>query len=165
MAMFEKKTYLYSENMGVCHVEDVTKLVTAQKKEVPYYVLRSVFHKDKTAYIPVEGHTVELRELISVEEAEKRLFEEPLLEPLARELGYLTGDDEEEAAASDAEDLKAEKEEEKKRLALQYKMADTLPLEERSGLYRRGEIEFVLRRSRQESEEKGKKHKKSEEKA
>ena len=158
MAMFEKKTYLYSENMGVCYVEDVTRLVTAQKKEVLYYVLRSVYRKDKTAYIPVEGHTVELRELIPVEEAEQKLFEDTALEPLARELGYLeSAQDEEEIAEAAEIDLASEKEEENLRLALQYKMADTLPFEERSRLYQRGEIEFVLRRSREEQKDKKKK--------
>ncbi len=149
MATFEKKSYLYSENMGVCQVEDVTRLVTARKQEVYYYVLRSVYRRDKTAYIPVEGHTVELRELISTEEAEKGLFEDTMLEPLARELGYLetTGDEETDEKAEP--DLTVEKEEEKLRLALQYKMADTLPFEERSRLYHRGEIEFVLRKSRE----------------
>ena len=159
MAMFEKKTYLYSENMGVCFVEDVTKLVTARKKEVPYYVLRSVYRKDKTAYIPVEGHTVELRELMTPEEAEKELFEDTALEPLARELGYLEPDmDEEEKGEETEPDLASEKEEENRRLALQYKMADTLPFEERSRLYRRGEIEFVLRKSHEQAKDKKKKN-------
>ena len=156
MAIFEKKSYLYSENMGVCRVEDVTRLVTARKQEVLYYVLRSVYRKDKTAYIPVEGHTVELRELISPEDAEKELFEDTALEPLARELGYLEPAEEESEEAAES-DLTAEKEEENRRLALQYKMADTLPFEDRSRLYRRGEIEFVLRKSREEKQNKKKK--------
>lgn len=156
MAIFEKKSYLYSENMGVCRVEDVTRLVTARKQEVLYYVLRSVYRKDKTAYIPVEGHTVELRELISPEDAEKELFEDTALEPLARELGYLEPAEEETEEAAES-DLTAEKEEENRRLALQYKMADTLPFEDRSRLYRRGEIEFVLRKSREEKQNKKKK--------
>ena len=153
--MFEKKTYLYSENMGVCYVEDVTKLITAQKKEVLYYVLRPVFQKDKTAYIPVEHHTVELRELIPVQEAEKQILEYPELIGLATELGLVEKPAEEEEAEQ-AVDLAAEKEEENRRLALRYKMADTLPFEERNRLYRRGEIEFVLRRDRKAQQETGK---------
>ncbi|MCR4691850.1 MAG: hypothetical protein K5739_10940 [Lachnospiraceae bacterium] len=155
--MFEKKTYLYSENMGVCYVEDVTKLVTAQKKEVLYYVLRSVYQKDRTAYIPVENHEVQLRELTDPETAEKELLDYPELLPLAIELGIVEDNSEEEQTA--AEDPTEEKEKENKRLAMQYKMADTLPIEERRALYRRGEIEYVLRRSRQGEEEKTKKRK------
>ena len=145
--MFEKKTYLYSENMGVCYVEDVTKLITAQKKEVLYYVLRPIGQKDKTAYIPVEHHTVELRELITEEAARGQILDYPELLGLARELGLAEKPEEDEE--EQIVDLAAEKEEENRRLALRYKMADTLPFEERNRLYRRGEIEFVLRRSLQ----------------
>ena len=150
--MFEKKDYIYSENMGVCIVEDVTRLITAQKKEVMYYVLRPVYQKDKTAYIPVENHSVELRELITAEEAGRQILQEPKLLPLAIELGIVEAPEEEEE--TEAKDLSLEKEEESRRLAWQYKMADTLPFEERSGLYHRGEIEFVLRRNAQQAEEK-----------
>ncbi|MCR5282788.1 MAG: CarD family transcriptional regulator [Lachnospiraceae bacterium] len=157
--MFEKKTYLYSENMGVCFVEDITKLVTAQKKEVLYYVLRPVYQKDKTGYIPVENHSVELRELISEEEAKKLLFSYSELIGLAEELGLVEKQDEEEEALQTV-DPAEEKEQERKRLAIRYKMADTLPFEERSALYQRGEIEFVLRRAFLQEEEGKKKRKK-----
>ena len=69
--MFQKKDYIYSETMGVCKVADVTNLAPKKGNAVAYYVLRSVYQKDKTAYIPVEHHTVELRELITPEEAMK----------------------------------------------------------------------------------------------
>ena len=70
--MFEKKTYIYDEEMGVCFIEDIARLATKNKQELGYYVLRSVYRKDKVAYIPVENHEVQLRELITREEAEKR---------------------------------------------------------------------------------------------
>ncbi|MCR5419076.1 MAG: CarD family transcriptional regulator [Lachnospiraceae bacterium] len=154
--MFEKKDYIYSENMGVCVVEDITRLITAQKKEVMYYVLRSVYRKDKTAYIPVEHHTVDLRELITAEEAESRILDYPALLPLAIELGIVEASEDE--GQEDA-DLSYEKEEENKRLALQYKMEDTLPFEERSELYHCGEVEFVLRRRKEQEEAKASKKK------
>ena len=44
--MFEKKTYIYDEEMGVCFIEDIARLATKNKQE--------------------------LRELITKEEAEKR---------------------------------------------------------------------------------------------
>ena len=67
--MFEKKTYIYDEEMGVCFIEDIARLATKNKQELGYYVLRSVYRKDKVAYIPVENHEVQLRELITKEEA------------------------------------------------------------------------------------------------
>ena len=172
--MFEKKTYIYSENMGVCYIEDVTKLITARKTEVMYYVLRPVFRKEKTAYIPVENHSVELRELMQASEAKEEALEDPAFHPLMRELGFMesseeeTTDDEkdagEEKVISAAESLRLEKQEEEERLAIQYKMADTLPIEQRSILYHRGEVEFVLRQYKREqieemhkAEKKGKK--------
>ena len=165
--MFEKKTYLFNDHMGVCYVEDVTKLVTAQKKEVMYYVLRPVYSKEKLAYIPVENHSANLRELMSVQDAEEQLFQETELLSLAEELGFIQMEENlseknpDEAAENDSlqtgndgrvivagttrEELEQEKAQEQKRLSLQYKMADTLPFEERSHIYHLGEIEFVLR--------------------
>lgn len=68
--MFEKKDVIYSEALGVCVVHDITKLTDERNITIPYYVLKNVFHKEKVSYIPVEGHQVVLRELISKEEAE-----------------------------------------------------------------------------------------------
>ena len=67
--MFQKKDYIYSETMGVCRVDDVTNLAPKKGNTVAYYVLRSVYQKEKVAYIPVDNHAVELRELISPEQA------------------------------------------------------------------------------------------------
>ena len=41
--MFEKKTYIYDEEMGVCFIEDIARLATKNKQELGYYVLRSVY--------------------------------------------------------------------------------------------------------------------------
>lgn len=69
--MFEKKEYIYSETMGVCVVADIVKLTANNRfgEPVPYYFLKSAFDKSKVAYIPVENHQVNLRYLISKEEA------------------------------------------------------------------------------------------------
>jgi hypothetical protein len=120
--MFQKKDYIYSESMGVCLVADVTNLAPKKGTAVSYYVLKSVYQKDKTAYIPVENHTVELRELITEEQA--------------REL-------KEEWQKSEDEDLKKQLESFAD-FELQFKMADTLSKETRELLYRKGEVEFVL---------------------
>ncbi len=50
-------------------MEDIVKLSSDKKLYISYYLLRSVFDKTVTAYIPVENHQVLLRELINLEEA------------------------------------------------------------------------------------------------
>lgn len=121
--MFEKKTYIYDEEMGVCFIEDIARLATKNKQELGYYVLRSVYRKDKVAYIPVENHEVQLRELITKEEAEKRRKEWHM------DLGEQTEE------VSEPGDFAWQ---------LDYTMADTLPLDKRKELYLKGEVEFVL---------------------
>lgn len=71
--MFQKKDYIYSENLGVCRVDEITKLSTKKEEQILYYGLRKEFDKTKTSYVPVEGHKVVLRELISKEEAMNKL--------------------------------------------------------------------------------------------
>ena len=75
--MFEKKDIIFSETLGVCQVAEVTKLSTKSGEQVAYYGLRAVEDKKKVSYIPVENHQVQLRPLISVEEAEKLSKSDP----------------------------------------------------------------------------------------
>lgn len=74
--MFEKKEIIFSETLGVCQVAELTKLSAKNGEQVLYYGLRSVSDKKKVSYIPVEHHQVQLRPLISLEEAQ-RLSEKP----------------------------------------------------------------------------------------
>lgn len=74
--MFQKKEIIYSETLGVCSVDDIVKLADNKKDTYNYYLLRSVYDKSKKAYIPVENHTVQLRALITKEEALDRQREE-----------------------------------------------------------------------------------------
>lgn len=69
--MFEKKDIIFSETLGVCQVAEITKLSSKSGEQVAYYGLRSVMDKKKVSYIPVEHHQVQLRPLISLEEAEQ----------------------------------------------------------------------------------------------
>lgn len=66
--MFQKKDYIFSDSIGVCRVDDVTKISMKAGESPLYYVLRSHYDKEKVCYIPVEGHQVTLRELRSKEE-------------------------------------------------------------------------------------------------
>jgi RNA polymerase-interacting CarD/CdnL/TRCF family regulator len=69
-SMFQKKDIIYSETLGVCKVEEITKLTQKNGDTVMYYGLRSL-KEGKTAYIPVENHSVVLRELIDGKTAEE----------------------------------------------------------------------------------------------
>ena len=73
--MFEKKQFIYSETMGVCKVVDIVRLSTKKDagEGIYYYHLKAVSDKLQDAYIPVEHHEVQLRELISKEEASSLL--------------------------------------------------------------------------------------------
>ncbi len=136
--MFQKKDYIYSETMGVCLVADVTNLAPKKGNSVSYYVLKSVYQKDKVAYIPVENHSVELRELITPDEA--------------REIATGWQETEDESIRRQLEETAD--------FELQFKMADTLPKEMRTLLYRKGEVDFVLRREELKASKKNEKKKK-----
>lgn len=136
--MFQKKDYIYSETMGVCRVEDVTNLSPRKGNAVSYYVLRSVYQKDKVAYIPVENHSVTLRQLISPEEA-KTIWDEFYQDITTNE---------QTSWMQEFADME-----------MQYKMADTLPEEKCRQLYRLGEAEFVLKHM-QNNQKENKKNKK-----
>lgn len=69
IVLFQKKEVIYSETIGVCVVDDIVKLADSRKDTYNYYLLRSVFDRTKKAYIPVENHTVQLRNLITPQEA------------------------------------------------------------------------------------------------
>ena len=67
--LFQKKDIIYSETIGVCVVDDIVKLADHKKDTYQYYLLRSVSDRKKKAYIPVENHTVQLRNLMTFQEA------------------------------------------------------------------------------------------------
>lgn len=73
--MFEKKEIIFSETLGVCQVAELTKLSAKNGEQVLYYGLKSVVDKKKVSYIPVDHHQVQLRNLITVEEAEQLLLQ------------------------------------------------------------------------------------------
>ena len=68
-AKFQKKDVLFSEALGVCKVDELTRFATQAGDMLLYYGLRSVANQAKVSYIPVDNHSVLLRELISVDQA------------------------------------------------------------------------------------------------
>lgn len=71
--MFAKKDVIYSSTMGLCLVADVTKLSADRGTPILYYVLNQFYDRTKVAYIPVENHEVELRNVIDSESANEEL--------------------------------------------------------------------------------------------
>lgn len=69
VSLFQKKEVIYSETLGVCIVDDIVKLSDSQKESYNYYLLRAVSDRTKKAYIPVDNHSVQLRNLITLQEA------------------------------------------------------------------------------------------------
>lgn len=51
-------------------MEDIVKLSDSRKDTYDYYLLRAIYDRTRKAYIPVKDHTVHLRPLITVEEAQ-----------------------------------------------------------------------------------------------
>ena len=76
--MFQKKQKIYSETQGVCIVDNIVQLPAGKGETLTYYVLKSVFD-EKTSYIPVKNHQVNLREPFTEEEA-RELLQNPELE-------------------------------------------------------------------------------------
>lgn len=69
--MFQKKEIIYHGSLGVCRVEELPKLTDKHGDTIAYYGLKSL-REGKTAYIPIENHSVLLRELISFKEAKEK---------------------------------------------------------------------------------------------
>lgn len=69
--VFQKKDIIFSEAIGVCKIEEVTNLTQQNGQTITYYGLRSVKDKNKTAYVPVENHSVVLRRLIDETKAKE----------------------------------------------------------------------------------------------
>ncbi len=92
--MFHKKDYIFSESIGVCRVDDVSKINMRAGETPMYYVLRSYYDKSKVCYIPVEHHKVALRKLRTKEEIEAQLASvdvKTLPETLQGEAAYVLG--------------------------------------------------------------------------
>lgn len=83
--MFQKKEYIFNENMGVCVVADIVKLSPDKNNPILYYVLRPVKNKEKVSYIPVEHHQTMLRKLIDVDTAKEKLVKNDNLGKLEME--------------------------------------------------------------------------------
>lgn len=89
--MYGKNEIIYSDGIGVCKVADIVNLSVNKKPPVQYYLLSSVFDKSKTSYIPVNGHQVVLRQLITTEQAQNKANQDSLTELENKEIEYVLG--------------------------------------------------------------------------
>jgi len=89
MVEFAKNEILFSDTMGVCRVADVLNLSSNKKDYIRYYRLMSVTDGSKSCYIPVEGHHVMLRPLITAEDAHNRENVEGLSVAEKQEIEYV----------------------------------------------------------------------------
>lgn len=69
--ILKKNEIVFSDSLGVCQVTEVSNLTTKKGDSLLYYRLQSVFNKDKFSYIPAHGHQMKLRDIISVDDAER----------------------------------------------------------------------------------------------
>ncbi len=104
-------------------IEDIARLATKNKQDSDIMSLRSVYRKDKVAYIPVENHEV----LIAGAYYKGRSGKTQ-----KKEWNMASKEQEEVSEPGDFA------------WRLDYTMADTLPLDKRKELYLKGEVEFVL---------------------
>ena len=77
--ILKKNEIIFSDTLGVCHVAEFSNLTTKKGDSLLYYRLQSVFNKNKFSYIPAHGHQMKLRDIISVNYAEKTKSSEGLL--------------------------------------------------------------------------------------
>lgn len=83
--ILKKNEIVFSDTLGVCQVAEVSNLTTKKGDSLLYYRLQSVFNKDKFSYIPAHGHQMKLRDIISVDYAEKMKSNEGFLKLSANE--------------------------------------------------------------------------------
>ena len=87
--MFNKNDVIYSDGIGVCKVTDIVNLSVNKQPPMQYYLLSSVIDSKKSSYIPVHGHQVELRNLISVDEAKEKAKQQRLSLNKKNEIVYV----------------------------------------------------------------------------
>lgn len=77
--MFEKGDLILYETVGVCRIEEISRLEFLKKDRV-YYSLVPVFEKDTMIYVPVDNDKVKMRSIMTREEAESFIGQLPDIE-------------------------------------------------------------------------------------
>ena len=93
--MFRKKDVIFSSGIGVCTVADIVNLSVNKSLPVQYYQLISIYDRKKVSYIPVEDHQVQLRPLITAEEAKEKKKIKELSPKELQEVEYILKNTEE----------------------------------------------------------------------
>lgn len=70
--MFEKGEFVIYGSRGVCEITDISTIdINGMNKEKLYYFLRPVHDKDGKIFIPVDSDKIQMRRILTREEAEK----------------------------------------------------------------------------------------------
>lgn len=79
--MFQKGEYVVYGTKGPCFIADITKLsLHGKNSEREYYVLHPVSSPKSVIYTPVDNDKVEIRSIMTNEEAERLIDEIPSIE-------------------------------------------------------------------------------------
>ncbi len=89
MSEFSKHEVIFSESMGVCEVSDIINLSVNKKPPIQYYVITPIQSSKSPSYIPVEGHQVMLRHLVTTEEAKNKMNAEEINDMERAEIDYV----------------------------------------------------------------------------
>lgn len=81
--MFQKGEYIVYGTKGPCLISDITKLsLQGKNSEREYYVLHPVSSPKTVIYTPVDNNKVEIRSIMTNEEAERLIDEIPNIEEM-----------------------------------------------------------------------------------
>ena len=69
--MFEKGEYVVYGSKGVCEITDISTInISGMNREKLYYFLRPVNDRDAKIFIPVDSDKIQMRRILTQEEAE-----------------------------------------------------------------------------------------------
>ncbi len=77
--MFEKGDLILYETVGVCRIEEISRLEFLKNDRV-YYSFVPIFEKDTMIYVPVDNDKVKMRPIMTREEAEAFIGQLPYIE-------------------------------------------------------------------------------------
>ncbi len=79
--MFNKGDMVVCGNNGVCLIEKISTIDGGVNNQV-YYIMRPIYERNSTVYIPVESHKTPMRRIFSKEEAKEFIVTIPEIEEL-----------------------------------------------------------------------------------
>ena len=91
--MFQKGEFVIYGSKGVCEITDISTIdISGMNREKLYYFLRPVNDRDGKIFIPVDSDKIQIRRILTKEEAQKLVESIP-------QIGYLGIEDEKQREA------------------------------------------------------------------